>query len=364
MSGSLNRRSFLKTSLAAAPLLAAAPGRLFAAPVSRRNIKLGFDNFSIRNWGWKAPQLLDFAAEHRLDTVLFSDLDVYERHDVAYLAEIRNRADRLGLEIHAGTGSICPSSGAFDDRFGTADEHLALAIRVAEALGSPVVRCYLGTAADRAGEGGIQRHIANTVEVCRRARDQARSAGVKIAIENHAGDMQARELVGLIEAAGPEYVGATIDSGNATWTLESPARNLEILGPYTASSGIRDSMVWQTEDGASVQWTAMGAGQVDFHAYMDRFAELAPGVPVQLEIISGFARNFPYLDPSFWENYGEVRAEDFAGFVAMARNGHPIESFQIAADADRAEAQRAYQMEELLRSISYCRDELGLGLRD
>src|SRR5690606_16119963 len=122
----------------------------------------------------------------------------YESHEPAYLREIANRADRLGIEIHAGTGSICPSSSAFDDRFGTADQHLALTIRVAESLGSPVARCYLGTAADRSGDGGIQRHIENTVAVCKRAREQALAAGVRIAIENHAGDMQARELAGLI----------------------------------------------------------------------------------------------------------------------------------------------------------------------
>ena len=33
-------------------------------------------------------------------------------------------------------------------------------------------------------------------------------AGLKIAIENHAGDMQARELKMLIEEAGKDFVGA------------------------------------------------------------------------------------------------------------------------------------------------------------
>ena len=51
-------------------------------------------------------------------------------------------------------------------------------------------------------------------------------------MENHAGDMQAWELVNLIEAAGPDFVGATMDPGNATWTMEDPMVNLELLGPY------------------------------------------------------------------------------------------------------------------------------------
>ena len=47
-------------------------------------------------------------------------------------------------------------------------------------------------------------------------RSRALDAGVKIAIENHAGDMQSWELVQLIESAGKDYVGANLDMGNAT----------------------------------------------------------------------------------------------------------------------------------------------------
>jgi 3-oxoisoapionate decarboxylase len=56
--------------------------------------------------------------------------------------------------------------------------------------------------------------------------------------------MQAWELVDLITAAGTSYVGATLDPGNAVWTLEDPMVNLELLGPYTVTTGIRDSMVY------------------------------------------------------------------------------------------------------------------------
>ena len=80
------------------------------------------------------------------------------------------------------------------------------------------------------------------MKVCRSVRSRAVDAGVKIAIENHAGDMQAWELVTLITEAGRDYVGATLDSGNATWTLEDPLVNLEILGPYAVATGIRDAL--------------------------------------------------------------------------------------------------------------------------
>ena len=79
------------------------------------------------------------------------------------------------------------------------------------------------------------------VRVCKACRNQAKDAAVMIAVENHAGDMQAWELVTLIEAAGKDYVGATLDSGNATWTLEDPREKPGDFGKYAVSTGLRDS---------------------------------------------------------------------------------------------------------------------------
>src|SRR5262249_2224740 len=85
----------------------------FAQTPKHRNIKLGFDNFSIRAMGWKAPQLLDYAAKLKVDTALFSDLDVYENHSEAYLKDLRKKADDLGAEIQAATASISPPPTSF-----------------------------------------------------------------------------------------------------------------------------------------------------------------------------------------------------------------------------------------------------------
>ncbi|HEV8131395.1 MAG TPA: sugar phosphate isomerase/epimerase [Acidobacteriota bacterium] len=361
----LSRRQFVKsaafagTGIAVEGLIA----KESKAKIPERKIKLGFDNFSIRAFGWKAPQLLDYAASLKLDTILLSDLDVYDSHSELYLKEIRTKASDLGIEIQAGTGSICPGSARFSKRFGTAEEHLKLAIRVAKSLGSTVVRCYLGSAEDRKTQGGIETHINNTVQVCKSVRSLALDSGVRIGIENHAGDMQAWELVGLIEEAGRDYVGATMDSGNATWTLEDPLQSLEVLGPYALSTGIRNSVVWETSDGAAVQWTGIGDGSIDFKAYRDRFAQLCPKTPFQLEIISGAQRSFPYLKEEFWKPYPKARASDFARFLALAKRGKPMQPFSVPPGTDRTEAERQFQKSELERSIRYCKEVLSLGLK-
>ncbi len=278
-----NRRDFLKTAAAGLPALAQ------SAP---RKTKLGFDNFSLRAFGWKAPQLIDYAAAQQLDSLFITNLDALEKFDDAYLAEVKARARDRGVDLLLGSWSICPTSKAFRNNYGTAEEHLRLGLRLAKALGSPVFRCVLGTREDRKTDGGIEKRIEDTVKVCRAARGQALDAGVKIAIENHAGDMQAWELITLVEAAGKDYVGVTFDSGNVTWTLEDPVDSLAKLAPYVACTHIRDSMIWETEDGARVAWTAIGEGCTDAKAFFAALAELCPGVAVHADGNAPVARGF------------------------------------------------------------------------
>lgn len=362
----LPRRRFLQT-LAVAGLANALPKPMSAlepTPSSTpRKLKLGFDNFSIRAFRWKAPQLVEYAASLKLDVVFISDLDSYESLDDTYLRDLAKKARDLGVEIYAGGWSICPTSKFFRNKWGTAEEHLALGIRVAQSLGSPVFRAILGMADDRKSEGGIDARIEDTVKVLKSQRSRALDAGVKIAIENHAGDMQAWELVRLIEEAGADFVGATMDSGNSTWTLEDPRQALELLGPHALVCGLRDSMIWENAEGASVQWTAPGDGLIDWADYAKRFAELCPATPFTVEIISGRARPFPYLQPDFWKPYPKARAADFARFLALAKRGHAIEAFKAPDGADPITADQEYQKAQLERAITYLREKIGLGLK-
>jgi sugar phosphate isomerase/epimerase len=360
----VDRRTFLKTTAAAVAAAAIAPRPLAAAGVlDGRKIKLGLDNFAVRALKWKADALIDYAVSLKTDSLFITDLDAFESFDEPYLTGLRKKAADHDLQIQLGSWSICPTSKAFRKNWGTADEHLALGLRVAKALGSPVFRVVLGTQEDRRTPGGIHARMDDTVKVCQRARSRALDAGVKIAIENHAGDMQARELVQLVEAAGKDYVGVNMDSGNAVWTLEDPMESLEILGPYALTTSLRDSAIWESEKGAVAQWTAMGDGTVDLKAYFKRFAELCPNIPVHIETISGFNRELPYLQPGFWDIFPDMRARDFAKFVALAKKGQPRASWKAPAGVPREKAEQDYQKEQIEKSIRYCKDVIGLGLK-
>src|SRR5262245_66295087 len=173
---STTRRDFLKTAAVAAAGLAASQS--FAAESGGKRIKLGIDNFAVRAMNWKAPELLDYAAKLKTDSILISDLDAFESLEEAHLKKIRGMAADKGMQIHLGTWSICPTSKAFRNNRGTAEEHLALGIRSAKALGSPVLRVILGNRQDRTTDGGIEARIEDTVKVCKKLRSQALDMGV------------------------------------------------------------------------------------------------------------------------------------------------------------------------------------------
>ena len=356
--GYWNRRQFL------ASLAALGVTSLAKAEQARPRLRLGFDNFSIRAFGWKAPRLIEYAASLQVDTLLLSDLDVYESLDQGYLKRIRTQAQRAGIELQAGTGSICPTSSSYNKKkWGEAEDHARLLVRTAKYLGSSVARCYLGTRRDREGDGGIYTHFDSMVKVLKAVRHEAEDANVKIAIENHAGDMQAWELVSLIKAAGPGFVGATMDPGNAAWTLEDPMVNLEQLGPYVVTTGIRDTAIWETENGATCMWVNMGQGVVDWPVYVKRFQTLCPQAAFVLEVISyKWGNESAYLKPEFWSKFPRARASEFARFVTLAKRGS---KYQLPtgrpigpASKELEQAQQKFDLEESLR---YCREALGLG---
>jgi 3-oxoisoapionate decarboxylase len=358
----MHRRTFL-SGLAATSAALAAPRALAAAakrPTAR--IKLGMDNFAVRAMGWKAPELISYAEKLKLDSLLISDLDAFESLEEPKLREIRRQAEAAGVALYLGSWSVCPTSKVFRSNRGTAEEHLRLGLRSAQALGSPVFRVVLGNMEDRKTEGGIQARMADLVKVLKACRSEALDLGVKVAVENHAGDMHSWEVLQLIDAAGRDFVGVNIDSGNAAWTLEDPMDVLERLGPVTICSSLRDDMIWETPEGAAVQWTAAGDGLIDWKRYAARWAQLCPSVPIMIETISGSQKLFPYKQPDFWKYY-DKRPAALAKFEALAKRGKPLQPFKAPAGPEGKKATQDFQKAELEKSITYLRNQIGLGVR-
>jgi sugar phosphate isomerase/epimerase len=309
----MNRRDFL-------PLVAVAP--LSARSESNPPVKLGIDLFSLRAAKWTPIQYLDYCADRKVSVVHFSEIRFIGSLDPANLRKVREHAASRGLEVEIGMRSICPRSKMFDPKEGTAQQQLTRMLDAAHVVGSKIVRAVLGSADDRR-PGPIDAQIEETVRVLRSVRSKANDLNLKIAIENHAGDMQARELKTLVEEAGTDFVGVCLDSGNPLWAIEDPHLTLETLSPYVLTSHVRDSVVWTVAKGAAVTWVQMGRGNVDIDSYVKKFVTLCPGKPLSLESILFGPRVLPYRDRTFWDAYRNARAWEFERFLEIAGRGKP-----------------------------------------
>ena len=350
----MNRRSFLAS---AAGAIAAHSSSSSAAPAGGK-LMIGLDHFAVRGTGWKAPQLIDYAASLNLDTLFLSELGPFESFEDDYLEKLKAQADAAGLKLYTGGMSICKTARRYKPEQGTPEEYLALLIRMAKTCGSPIARCVLGDASDRASDGGIEKNIEECVKALKSVKSRCETEGVKISIENHAGDMRSDELKMLIEAAGKGHVGANIDPGNAVWAMEDPLQHLEVLGPYVNCTSVRDSMVWEDEKGAVVQWTAIGEGLVDFKQYAKRLADLAPGVPMNIETISGFAKPISFLNPDYMKVFPKVDEAGLSGFKALAKRGHKIAPFKAPDGPGKKDAEIAYQKEQFEKSVKWLRENV------
>jgi sugar phosphate isomerase/epimerase len=339
----MNRREFLALG-AATPL--AAMSNL------GQNVKLGIDLFSLRAQKWTPFEALDYCAARQVQVVHFSEIRFIGNLEPEHLRKVREHADKLGLELEIGMRSICPTSTMFEPKEGTAHEQLSRMITAAKTVGSKIVRAVLGSGEDR--KPSIEAHIEDTVEVLKSVKSQAADNNVKIAIENHAGDMQARELKSLVEEAGRDFVGVCLDSGNPLWTIEDPHLTLETLHPYVLTSHVRDSAVWQVPQGAAVTWVEMGKGNVDIDSYVKKYIKLCPGKALSLESIIFGPRILPYRDPKFWETFRKTPAWEFERYLEIAQRGQPYkdEPWETADEAQR-------ERDALDASLAYTKELLG-----
>ena len=359
----MRRRTFLQSLPLAASVLS-------AAPADDVPVKLGFDTYSLRAFKWKGIQLLDYAASQKLDTIQFSALGDYGGLDPANLQKVKDRAAEHHISIDSGMGCICETSKSFAKGGRPASEQLLEGLRVAKAVGAKAMRCYMGSSEDRLGPLPIEACMETTIKLFRSVRSEAMDLGVKIALENHSGDMQARETRTVIEESGKDFVASCLDTGNPVWAIEDPFLTLEILAPYAVTTHVRDSIVFETPYGAAVQWVAMGDGILDLKRFVAEFRKRCPQSTMQLEIITGRPpRPMNYLDADFWKAFPKMPAWEFARFVALAKSGHPFLGAMAVEDITgkkpspvMEEALKEQQRVDLERSFEYCRKKLNVGI--
>ena len=341
----MDRRTFVLGTAAAA--VSASRLRAWRAAA----VELGSVDGSVGGNQFTPVQVLDYFSSIKLTWAMIS-LPAAIVGDEAAIRQIRDHADRLGIKLQLAHGSLCPSSRSFNAQLGTIEEQVSRALKASQIFGANCMRCTLGGDSERPQ---IEMHIDNMVKAVSSVRSRIVDSGVKLAVENHGGDLQAREMKMMIDTVGRDVMGVCLDSGNPVWMLEDPHMTLEMLIPYAETSHVRDSAVWKVPDGIAVRWVNMGEGNVDIDGWIRKFIQAKPGLPIIFEnLVSANPRIHRIYDPKFWDNWRKMPAWEFSRFQALADKGTPKPAVP-RAPGKTAGQQR---IEDLEVCVRYTRDLL------
>ena len=351
----MDRRSFI-LGTAAAALSASRP---FAWARSTRDarsgpaatVELGSIDGSVGGNNFTPVQFLDYLSSIKLTWAMIS-LPAAVLGDETTVRQVREHADRLGIKLQLAFGSVCPSSRSFNAQNGTLEEQIGRALKASQIFGATCMRCVLGGDPERPQ---IDMHIDNMVKAVRGIRSRIVDSGIKLAVENHGGDLQAREMKMMIEAVGPDVMGVCLDSGNPVWMLEDPHMTLEMLIPYAATCHVRDSAVWKVPEGIAVRWVNMGDGNVDIDGWIRKFIQAKPGMPIIFEnLVSANPRVHAIYNPQFWDNWRKMPASEFSRFLAIADKGTP----KPATPRPEGKTAGQQRIDDLEKCVRYTRDLL------
>jgi 3-oxoisoapionate decarboxylase len=331
----------------------AAGGAAMPAAGQRPAVKLGVEMGCLSAAKMTPFEYLDYLAKMGIQAVQFNagTLGVgVAAPDEAALQRVRDYAARLGVELSAFSGgSICPTSSSFNAKRGTPEQQISQGIGIARILGARAMRVVVGGAKERPE---IERHMESTARVLKGMRTQILDWGVKLALENHGGDFQAREIKALIEDVGKDILGVCLDAGNPLWMLEDPHLTLELLGPYTVNSHVRDTAVWRVPEGVAVRWVNMGEGNVDIDGWVKKLVQMHPELPVTFEnIVSGPPRVIRVFDPATFRDFPKMPACELSRFLALAERGKPVPP--VPAPPGKSRGQQ--QLDNLEACVRYTR---------
>ena len=364
----MDRRNFTKTmGLAAIGIQTYATTSsqdLFELNLNISNrIPLGLCNHSLRSSRLNARQLIQYAIENQLDSVMLNTFQPFQSLEESHLLQLKQLADSHDITLYIGAGSISEDTKAYRDTYGSAKGCLLEGIRVAKILGSPTVACRIGSIDDRYHENGIRGHMKVVTEVMQSTREEALNAGIKFAIENHAGDLRAEEILEIVEETGTDICGILYDPANAVWVLEDPMETLQKLKKHILCTSVRDVIIWETKDGAKYQCKAIGEGILDFKKYAKVLAKNCPGVPIHVESISNYVIDLPFKTKDFLKGFTHLTQEEINAFSKLASKGTPQELLTPPIGISQKEFDIQLQEVELQKSFTYLRNHCNAGLK-
>ncbi|WP_421405314.1 sugar phosphate isomerase/epimerase family protein [Agrobacterium fabrum] len=307
-------------------------------------MRLGIDGQKLPEAKKRGPlKSLDHVKELGLAGIFFSTvLDMSETLDGSELADIRARADELGLYLEAGVGKINPYCSAEAPEFraiGDGDVILGFT-RMIEA--SAAIGCrelwvspgnfkseYRGRLANDRFRTDVSwdEQLLAMEKVLLKLAAVARANGVHLNMETH-DEITSFEILRLIDKVGEDCMGVVFDTANGLQRGEHPVYAAKRVAPYVRQTHIKDAYVAHATGGLDFQTRPVGRGIVDFGTIIPILAKANPDINLSLEVAASVEdkprkanpRQRIEIDDPIWRaGHPDLNAEELEAYLSMVR---------------------------------------------
>ena len=305
-------------------------------------MKLGIDGQKLPEARKRGPlKSLEHVKELGLGGIFFSTvLDMSETLDKGELADIRAKADELGLYLEAGVGKINPYCSAEAPEFraiGGGDVILGFT-RMIEA--SAAIGCrelwvspgnfkseYRGRLANDRFRTDVtwDEQLLGIEKVLLKLAPVARAHGVHINMETH-DEITSFEILRLIETVGEDCMGVVFDTANGLQRAEHPVFAAKRVAPYVRQTHIKDAYVGHATGGLDFQTRPVGRGIVDFAEIIPILAKANPDLNLSLEVAASVEDKprkanprqcIEINDPIWRAGHPDLTAEELEAYLGL-----------------------------------------------
>ncbi|HEY0700810.1 MAG TPA: TIM barrel protein [Micromonospora sp.] len=257
------------------------------------------------------PAALELVRELGLDGLLFATpRSVSPSLDPAALRDARQAAEDRGWFVEVGVGCLGPH--------GDTGERLAELTRMidaAVALGCDQFFAYTRT--ERRGVAHTHRdQLGRIREVLAGLRPVLLDRGCRLNVKTHE-DLSSAEVLQLVEAAGVDVFGVSLDVANLVVRAEDPVEVTRRLAPYVHQTHLEDVALFLVDEGLRRRVRPCGDGVLDWTAILRSLVHDAPARHLVLEQHRGLFDAEIFTDDWF-DAEPHVRPRELAHLVRAA----------------------------------------------
>jgi sugar phosphate isomerase/epimerase len=342
----MNRRDFLTSATVAAAASAAPAPSLPGKPIT----SMGFspDCYTISR---PSRAALDYMALCARTGAGGAQIGIPTPVDPSLPGQIRKKAEELGIYVE-----VVAMQPRTDD---TAE--FESIVKAAKEAGAGCMRSVC--------LGGRRYETFNTLDdwkafvadsrlrLARTARIMDRNK-LPIGIENHK-DWTAEEMYPLMKEFGGEYLGLCYDFGNNMSLLDDPLEFIQTMAPFVKNAHIKDMGVEEYEDGFYLSEVPLGEGHLPLKKIIQIMLTERPQCKFSMDLLTRSPLKVTCLTDKYWATFPNRNGKYLARMLAHVRKNKP--KFPLPwLEKMSKEEQLALETSNLVKSVVYARDGLGL----